>query len=192
MAANRNKREVQFTLNDEDYRAFGRYRIMYTEQGHKMVTRQRLTYLITAVMIAVLFTVFKVDHNFTILMYIASAALAIVGIFFAETLVLRQQDRAIQADAGNAERVHAGENKIKFNDDSFTTFGNGDEQTFKYSDIKLIDLTEEAIYVWMSDVMIMPLPLHAFRGMEEMKELYKWLKEKTAEQGGKKANKSGK
>ena len=36
----------------------------------------------------------------------------------------------------------------------------------------------------MSDVMIMPVPLHAFRGMDEMKELYKWIKEKIAEQGG--------
>ena len=73
---------------------------------------------------------------------------------------------------------------MKFGDDDFTTYGNGDEQTFKYSDIKLIDLTEEAIYVWMSDTMIMPVPLHAFRSMENMKELYKWLKEKIEEQGG--------
>jgi hypothetical protein len=47
-----------------------------------------------------------------------------------------------------------------------------------------IDLTEEAIFVWMSDTMIMPLPLHAFRGMEEMKELCKWLREKVDEQNG--------
>jgi uncharacterized membrane protein len=107
-----------------------------------------------------------------------------VGIFFAEALVLRQQDRAIQDDAGSAERVHAGENRIKFDEDTFSTYGNGDEQTFRYSDIKLVDLTEEAIYVWMSDIMIMPVPLHAFRGMEEMKDLYKWIKAKTEEQAG--------
>ncbi len=184
MAANKNKREVKFTLNDEDYRAFGRYRILYTDQGRKMVARQRATYLITAVMIAALFTLFKVDHSFTMLMYVIAGAMAVVGIFFAESFVLKQQDRAIQNDAGSAERVHAGENTIRFNDDSFTTYGNGDEQNFRYSDIKLIDLTEEAIYVWMSDVMIMPVPLHAFRGMDEMKELYKWIKEKIAEHGG--------
>jgi hypothetical protein len=184
MAANKNKREVKFTLKDDDYRAFGRYRIMYTEQGHRLVRRQRMTYLITAAMIAGLFTLFKVDHTFTMLMYVIAAAMAVAGIFFAESFVLRQQDRAIQADAGSADRVHAGENTIRFDDDSFTTYGNGDEQTFKYSDIKLIDLTEEAIYVWMSDTMIMPVPLHAFRSMENMKELYKWIKDKIEEQGG--------
>ena len=187
MAANKNKREVKFTLNDEDYRSFGRYRILYTEQGRKMVSRQRATYLITAVMIAALFTLFKVDHSFTMLMYVIAAAMAVVGIFFAEALVLRQQDKAIQDDAGSADRVHAGENTIKFGEDTFTTYGNGDEQTFRYSDIRLIDLTEEAIYVWMSDTMIMPVPLHAFRGMDEMKELYKWIKAKNEEQGGKAA-----
>ena len=36
----------------------------------------------------------------------------------------------------------------------------------------------------MSDTMIMPLPLHAFRGMEEMKELCKWLRAKVDEQNG--------
>lgn len=179
MAPNRNKREIKFTLKDEDYRAFGRYRIMYTEQGRKMVGRQRLTYVATGVMIAALFTLFKVDHNFTMLMYVIAAALVVVGIFFAEALVLRQQDKAIEATKNSAERVYAAENLIKFNDDSFTTYAGSDEQTFKYSDIKLIDLTEEAIYVWMSDTMIMPLPLHAFRGgMDEMKEFCKWLREK--------------
>ena len=95
-----------------------------------------------------------------------------------EAIVLRQQDKVIESSAATAERVHAGENKIRFDEDSFTTYGGGDEQTFAYSDIKLTDLTEEGIYVWMSDTMIMPIPLHAFRGMEEMKELYKWLRDK--------------
>jgi hypothetical protein len=110
--------------------------------------------------------------------------MAVVGLVFAESFVLRQQDRAIQDSAGSAERVHAGENTIKFGEDSFTTYGNGDEQTFSYSDIKLVDLTEEAIYVWMSDIMIMPIPLHCFRGMDEMKELYKWLMTKVDNKEG--------
>ena len=185
MASKKNKNEIKFTLKDSDYKSFGKYRIMYTEQGHRMVRRQRLTYLIGAAMIALLFTVFKVEQSsFRYLMYVIAAALAVVGIFFAEALVLRQQDKAIEASANTAERVNAGENTVRFDDDTFTTSGNGDDQVFKYSDIKLIDLTEEAIYVWMSDTMIMPLPLHAFRGMEEMKELCKWLRAKVDEQNG--------
>ena len=185
MASKKNNREVKFKLNDNDYKSFGKYRIMYTEQGHKMVRRQRLTYLFGAAMIALLFTVFKVEQSsFRYLMYVIAGAMAVVGIFFAESLVLRQQDKAIEASANTAERVNAGENTVRFDDDTFTTSGNGDDQVFKYSDIKLIDLTEEAIYVWMSDTMIMPLPLHAFRGMEEMKELCKWLRAKVDEQNG--------
>ena len=185
MASKKNKNEIKFTLKDSDYKSFGKYRIMYTEQGHKMVRRQRLTYLIGAAMIALLFTVFKVEQSsFRYLMYVIAGALAVVGIFFAESLVLRQQDKAIEASANTAERVNAGENTVRFDDDTFTTSGNGDDQVFRYSDIKLIDLTEEAIYVWMSDTMIMPLPLHAFRGMEEMKELCKWLRAKVDEQNG--------
>lgn len=179
MANKTNKREVRFELLNEDYKAFGRYRILYTDQGHKMVRRQRITYILSGVIIALLFTIFKVDHSFTILTYVIAAALVVVGLLFAEPMVLRQQDRVIEGSSNSAERVHAGENIIRFDDDTFTTFGDGDEQTFQYSDIKLVDLTEEAIYVWMSDTMIMPVPLHAFRGMEEMKELYKWLKERT-------------
>ena len=178
------KREVQFKLTNEDYKAFGRYRIMYTDQGHKLVRRHRLTYLITAVMLAVLFTVFHVDQKFTILMYVLAGVLAVVGIFFSEKLVLRQQDKAIEASENSAERVHAAENRIIFDDDKFTTHAGEDVQEFAYKDIKLVDLTEEAIYVWMSDTMIMPLPLHAFRGMPEMKEMYKWIREKIKEQGG--------
>lgn len=173
--ANKN-REVRFTLTDDDYRAFGRYRIMYTDQGHRMVRRQRLTYLITAVMLVVLFTFFHVDKTLTYAMYVLAAVLAIVGVFFAERLVMRQQDKAIDASAGSAERVHAGESRIRFEEDSFTTYGNGDDQNFSYRDIKLVDLTEEAIYVWMSDTMIMPLPLHAFKSIAEMKEYCKWIR----------------
>ena len=170
------KKEYRFTLTDEDYRSFGRYRILYTEQGRKLVGRQRATYLITAVAIAGLFTLFHVDHSFTMMMYVIAAAMAVVGIFFAEKLVLRQQDRVIEDDKNSAERVYAAENVVTFGDDGFMTRAGNDEQNFKYSDIKLVDLTEEGIYVWMSDTVIMPLPLHAFRSMDEMKEFNKWLK----------------
>lgn len=182
MANKGNKREVKFELLDEDYKAFGRYRILYTDQGHKMVRRQKITYIGSGVAIALLFTLFKVDHSFTILAYVVAAAMVVVGLLFAEAIVLRQQDKVIESSSASAERVHAGENVIRFDDDSFTTYGSGDEQTFSYSDIKLIDLTEEGIYVWMSDTMIMPVPLHAFRGMEDMKELYKWLRDKTGQE----------
>ena len=178
------KKEVKFKLNNEDYRAFGRYRIMYTDQGRKMVRRQRVTYIAMGVMIAALFTVFHVDQKFTYLMYAIAAVLVIVGAVFAEKLVLRQQDKAIENAKDSAERVHAPENIVRFDDDSFTTTAGDDIQTFAYKDIKLIDLTEEAIFVWMSDTMIMPLPLHAFQGLKEMKEMYKWVNEKIAEQGG--------
>lgn len=174
-------REIQFTLNDDDYKAFGRYRIMYTDQGHKMVNRHRLTYILSGVMLAVLFTLFHVDKKFTILMYVVAAAMVVVGILFSERMVIKQQDKAIEADADSAERVHAAVNKIRFEEDSFLTKAADDEQTFVYKDIQKVDLAETAIYVWMSEEMIMPLPLHAFRNMNEMKDFYKWLKGKTTE-----------
>ena len=185
MAKKRRYKEINFTLKDDDYRSFGRYRIMYTEQGRKMVSRQRMTYIITAVMIAALFTLFHVDQKFTIIMYVLAGVLGIIGLFFAERLVLRQQDKAIQASENDAERVHRADNTVRFFDETFTTIAGPDEQTFNYKDVKQLDLTEEAIYVWMSDQMIMPLPRHAFRNMDEMKGFYKWLKDKIEENGGK-------
>lgn len=185
MAINKNRRQVKFELNDKDYEAFGRYRIMYTAQGRKMVMRQRLTYIISAVCIAVIFTVFPVSDSFARLAYIVAAVIGVGGVIFAEKIVLKQQRDAIQRTEGTADRVHPPENTVRFGDDTFETEAEGDVQTFRYDGIKLIDLTEEAIYVWMSDEMIMPVPLHAFRGgMDEMKELYKWIKGKIKEQGG--------
>lgn len=184
MANKRSKREIRFKLNDDDYKAFGRYRIIYTSNGRRLVNRQRITYLISGIMIAVLFTIFPVDDSFTKLAYIVAAVIGIGGTAVSERLVLRQQDRAIEEGANSVERVHPEENTIVFGDETFDAKAGEDEQSFKYSDIKLIDLTEEAIYVWMSDTMIMPVPLHAFSGMDEMKATYKWIKEKIREQGG--------
>jgi hypothetical protein len=101
-----------------------------------------------------------------------------------ERILLRQQDKAIKNSTDTIERVHAVENVVTIGDDVLTTDAGDDHQEFNYKDIKLVDLTEEAIYVWMSDTMIMPLPLHAFRGMEEMKELCRWLRAKVDEQNG--------
>ena len=184
MAANknRNSNELRFKLNDEDYNAFGRYRILYTKGGRKIVNRQRFTYFFSGAMIALLFTVFHVDPAFTKLAYAVAAIIGIGGPLLAEKIILRQQARAISASADTAERVHPVENIIRFGDETFET---EDHQTFRYSDIKLIDLTEEAIYVWMSDSMIMPIPQHCFKGMPEMKEMYNWIREKIKEQGGK-------
>ena len=131
MAADKKTREVQFTLNDEDFKMFGRYRILYTDQGRKLVWRQRLTYLISAIAIAALFSVFHVDKGFTILAYIVAAAMA------------------------------------------------------AYKDVKLVDLTDQAIYTWLSDIMIMPIPLHAFKDLKEMKAFCKWFRERVTECGGK-------
>ena len=36
----------------------------------------------------------------------------------------------------------------------------------------------------MSETMIMPIPLHAFNGMDEMKETYKLIRQKVKEAGG--------
>ena len=177
-ANNKRKNELQFKLTEDDIKLFGRYRILYTKQGHRMVLQQRLTYLISAAALAVLFTVFHVDKKFTIMMYITAAVIAFVGIFFAETLVIRQQDREIAKTESSAERVHAVTNTVRLEEEGFSTFAAGDEQHFKYTDIKLVDLTDHAIYVWLSDEMIMPLPLHAFRDLKDMKETCKWIREK--------------
>ena len=184
MATNKNKRQFRFELNDKDYEAFGRYRIMYTDQGRRMVLRQRITYIISGICIAALFYVFPVSEGFARLAYAVAAVVGIGGAVFAEKLVLRQQRQAIQNAEEALDRVHPPENIVRFDDETFETRAEEDVQTFRYADIKLIDLTEEAIYVWMSDEMIMPVPLHAFRSMDEMKELYKWIKEKIREQGG--------
>jgi hypothetical protein len=64
MAVNKNKRQFRFELNDKDYEAFGRYRIMYTAQGRKMVLRQRITYIISGICIAALFYVFPGSQSF--------------------------------------------------------------------------------------------------------------------------------
>ena len=42
MAAGKKSREIQFTLNDDDFKMFGHYRILYTDQGHKLVRRHSI------------------------------------------------------------------------------------------------------------------------------------------------------
>jgi len=184
MAQKKNNREIRFALNDEDYNAFGRYRIMYTAGGRKLVNRQRLTYLISGICIAALFTVFHVDRSFTILAYIVAAVVGIGGVIFAERMVLKQQSDTIKKSQDSIERVHPEENIITLGDDMLMTDAGDDHQEFDYKDIKLVDLTEDAIYVWMSDTMIMPVPRHAFRNMDEMKEAYRFIREKIKEKGG--------
>lgn len=184
-ANNRRKKEIHFVLNDDDYLAFGRYRIMYTKGGHALVRRQRITYFISGAAIALLFTVFHVDPAFTKLAYGVAAVIGIGGVIFAEKLVLRQQERIIRKTQDTSvESVHPDENTIILGDDELQTKAGSDEQSFPYKDIKLVDLTEESIYVWMSDTMIMPIPLHAFRNMDEMKEVYNEIRNRIKEQGG--------
>ena len=184
MATKKNPRVIKFVLTDEDYSAFGRYRILYTAGGRKLVNRQRLTYLISGLCIAALFTVFHADHQFTMIAYAVAAVIGIGGPIFSERILLRQQDKAIKNASDSLERVHAVENVITIGDDALTTDAGDDHQAFDYKDIKQVDLTEEAIYVWMSDTMIMPVPLHAFSGLDEMKEAYKLIREKIKEAGG--------
>jgi len=184
MATNKNRKQLKFVLNDKDYEAFGRYRIMYTAQGRRMVLRQRITYIISGICIAALFYVFPVSQSFTRIAYVVAAVIGIGGAIFAEKIVLKQQRQAIERAEATAESVNQPENTVRFDDETFETKAGDDVQTFRYADIGLIDLTEEAIYVWMSDEMIMPVPLHAFRSLDDMKELYKWIKAKIKEQGG--------
>ena len=184
MATKKNPRVIKFVLTDEDYLAFGRYRILYTEGGRKLVNRQRLTYLISGLCIAALFTLFHADHQFTMIAYAVAAVIGIGGPIFSERILLRQQEKAIKNSTDTLERVHAAENVITIGDDALVTEAGEDHQEFGYKDIKQVDLTEEAIYVWMSDTMIMPVPLHAFDSMDEMKQAYKLIRQKIKEAGG--------
>ena len=184
MATKKNPRVIKFVLTDDDYSAFGRYRILYTEGGRKLVNRQRLTYFISGLCIAALFTLFHADHQFTMIAYAVAAVIGIGGPIMSERILLRQQDKAIKNSTDTVERVHAVENVITIGDDVLITEAGDDHQEFDYKDIKLVDLTEEAIYVWMSDTMIMSIPLHAFAGMDEMKEAYRLIRQKIKEAGG--------
>ena len=184
MATKKNPREIKFVLTDDDYLAFGRYRILYTKGGRKLVNHQRLTYFISGVCIAVLFAVFPVDHNFKMVAFIASAIVGIGGVIFGEKMLLRQQEKAIKNEMNSIERVHPVENVITIGDEVLITDAGDDHQEFDYKSIQQVDLTEEAIYVWMSDTMIMPIPLHAFDGMDEMKAAYQLIRQKIKEAGG--------
>ena len=184
MATKKNPRVIKFVLTDDDYLAFGRYRILYTEGGRKLVNRQRLTYFISGLCIAALFTLFHADHQFTMIAYAVAAVIGIGGPIVSERLLLRQQEKAIKNSTDSIERVRAAENVITIGDDALVTEAGEDHQEFDYKDIKQVDLTEEAIYVWMSYTMIMPVPLHAFAGLDEMKEAYKLIRQKIKEAGG--------
>ena len=184
MATKKNPRVIKFVLTDDDYLAFGRYRILYTEGGRKLVNRQRLTYFISGLCIAALFTLFHADHQFTMIAYAVAAVIGIGGPIVSERLLLRQQEKAIKNSTDSIERVRAAENVITIGDDALVTEAGEDHQEFDYKDIRQVDLTEEAIYVWMSDTMIMPVPLHAFAGLDEMKEAYKLIRQKIKEAGG--------
>ena len=184
MATKKNPRVIKFVLTDDDYLAFGRYRILYTDGGRKLVNRQRLTYFISGLCIAALFTLFHADHQFTMIAYAVAAVIGIGGPIMSERILLRQQEKAIKNSTDTIERVHAEENVITIGDDALVTQTGEDHQEFSYKDIKAVDLTEEAVYVWMSDTMIMPVPLHAFAGMDEMKDAYKLIRQKIKEAGG--------
>ena len=88
MATKKNPRVVKFVLTDDDYIAFGRYRILYTAGGRKLVNRQRLTYLISGICIAGLFTLFHADHQFTMIAYAVAAVIGIGGPIFAERILV--------------------------------------------------------------------------------------------------------
>ena len=173
------KREFTFVLNDDDYKAFGKYRILHTEGGRRLVSRQRATYLICGILIALLFTVFKVDRGFTIFAYIVAAVIGVGGLLFADKAVLRQQNKVLDSNKDNIDRLHPEESSVAFGDEEFTTRTDEDRETFTYADIHQVDMTDDGIYVWMSETMIMPIPLRAFKSREEMEETYNWLHEKT-------------
>ena len=175
--ANKN-REIRFTLSDDDYKEFGRYRILYTPGGKKIVNRQRITYAISGIMLALLFTVFHVDPNFTKLIYAVAAVIGIGGILFADKIILRQQSSIIDKEMSEAGRLHPEESVVTFEDDELVATTGEEVQRFSYSDIKQVDMTESAIYAWMSDTMIMPLPLHAFKGQKHMEDTYNLLIER--------------
>ena len=186
MAVNKNKakREFKFVLTDDDYSAFGRYRILYTKGGRKLVNRQRLTYIISGLTLAALFTIFPVSRHFAMLAYVVAAIIGIGGPLYSERMLLKQQEKAIRDSGVTAEGVHQEENIVTLGDDKLITDTGSDHQEFDYKDIKQVDLTEDAIYVWMSETMIMPIPQHAFRNMDDMKEAYKLIREKVQENGG--------
>ena len=130
MATKKNPRVIKFVLTDDDYLAFGRYRILYTEGGRKLVNRQRLTYFISGLCIAALFTLFHADHQFTMIAYAVAAVIGIGGPIASERLLLRQQEKAIKNSTDSIERVRAAENVITIGDDALVTEAGEDHQEF--------------------------------------------------------------
>ena len=178
MAQKKNLRELSYILNDDDLIAFNQYYIQNSKFGKRLIWRQRLIF--PAFLLIFLFITygFKSEHRIIVGGAVLLGALSIFMMFYAKTLVLKQQAKAVRNSENDLSRIHINETHVSFRDDEFEAVNADGDQTFNYTEVKKLTLTENGIYVWMSDQMAIPISRSAFNRPGDMEELFDFLVKK--------------
>lgn len=178
MASKKNLKELTYILNDDDLIAFNQYYIQHSKFGKRLVWRQRLIF--PAFLLIFLFITygFKSEHRIIVGGTVLLGAISVFMFFYAKRLVLKQQARAVRNSENDLSRIHVNETIVRLGDDEFEAVNADGAQTFNYTEVQKLTLTENGIYVWMSDQMAIPISKSAFKRPGDMDEVFDFFVKK--------------
>lgn len=175
MAQKKNLKEISYILNDDDLIAFNQYYILNSKFGKRLIWRQRLIFPAFLVIFLAIMYACKSEHRIVVGGTVLLGTISVFMFFYAKRLVLNQQVKAVRNSANDLSRIHANETIIRFGDDEFEAVNSEGDNFFKYSEVKKLSLTEDGIYVWMSERMAIPISRSAFNRPGDMEELFDFL-----------------
>lgn len=170
--------EFQITLDDDDYLRFNQYHLFNSSIGKKTIMSFRLLIPFICFMVVVIFFIAGADF---LLMLFEAIAMLIFSIFWiakCKKMLLKSINKRIKTMKKEGRLPYSSEAILKFDHESIHEITPNTENMTKYSLIEKIAVTEKAIYIYISSVQAIILPVTAFAEEKSKIEFLEFINSK--------------
>lgn len=171
--------EFKVNLNDDDYIAFNKYVLLNNPASRKNINKTKRSGPIMFYSIGI--AVFILSHDFTFFLIEMAliTVISIVWVMNSDKIYAKSVENNIKNFMKEGEAPYNDkESVITFNNETFDEISKNIDSKTKYSIVKKVAVTEEAVYIFINATRAYILPTRIFSDNEEKEKFIEFINSK--------------
>jgi len=173
--------KFNITLDDNDYFEYNKYHFLNSPTGKKTLMLYRLFLPIIFLLILFIFLINGFDFVILMVQFILSAILSTTWIVFAKKNYFSNLKKNIQKLKMSGKLPFSKENILSFDEELIIQTTPENESKIKYLMVERIVEAEKAVYIFISSIQGIIIPLSAFSDDSERKQFIEFIEIKIKE-----------
>lgn len=170
--------EFNVELNDEDYIQFNQYHMINSPMGKRNLMIYRAIIPIVCFFVISIFWMAGVDGLLIFFEFVPLTILSLLWVIGSKRIIIRSVKRNINRLKKEGRLPYEKQYVVKFQEEIIHEITSEEESKIKYSKVEKVIATENYVYVYLSSVHAIILPLKVFKDRIKMEEFLGFINNK--------------